>query len=175
MYKWRFELNWLTDQEGLGWASLNTGLHGSMTVMIDLRGSSANTENLLRIRSGPANRLKETVQAWHELTVDSAFWRSYWRKVHLFFARNYHLRDALFSSGFHPYSEWTFAPRAWSSVRYIRTHLKTYWTQCTVLEYAFRVRLHLTNSASLCKSRTLFEYYWDKFVLQKKIFSFRTQ
>ena len=33
-----------------------------MTVMIDLRGSSANTQNLLRIRSGPANRLKETVQ-----------------------------------------------------------------------------------------------------------------
>ena len=30
--------------------------------MIDLHGSSANTENLLRIRSGPANRLKETVQ-----------------------------------------------------------------------------------------------------------------
>ena len=29
-----------------------------MAVMIDLRGSSANTENLLRIRSGPANRLK---------------------------------------------------------------------------------------------------------------------
>ena len=53
-------LDWLL--EGLGWASLNTGLHGSMAVMIDLRGSSANTENLLRIRSGPANRLKETVQ-----------------------------------------------------------------------------------------------------------------
>ena len=33
-----------------------------MAVMIDLHGSSANTENLLRIRSGPANRLKETVQ-----------------------------------------------------------------------------------------------------------------
>ena len=33
-----------------------------MAVMIDLRGSSANMENLLRIRSGPANRLKETVQ-----------------------------------------------------------------------------------------------------------------
>ena len=32
-----------------------------MTVMIDLRGSSANTENLLRIHSRPANRLKETV------------------------------------------------------------------------------------------------------------------
>ena len=32
-----------------------------MAVMIDLRGSSANTENLLRIRSEPANRLKETV------------------------------------------------------------------------------------------------------------------
>ena len=32
-----------------------------MAVMIDLRGSSANTENLLRIRSGSANRLKETV------------------------------------------------------------------------------------------------------------------
>ena len=47
--------------EGLGWASLNTGLHGSMAVMIDLRGSSANTENLLRIRSRPANTLKETV------------------------------------------------------------------------------------------------------------------
>ena len=30
--------------------------------MIDLRGSSANMEKLLRIRSGPANRLKETVQ-----------------------------------------------------------------------------------------------------------------
>ena len=34
-----------------------------MTVMIDLRGSSANTENLLRIRSGPANRIKETVHS----------------------------------------------------------------------------------------------------------------
>ena len=33
-----------------------------MAVMIDLRGSSANTENLLRIHSGPANRLKETMQ-----------------------------------------------------------------------------------------------------------------
>ena len=32
-----------------------------MAVMIDLRGSSANMENLLRIRSGPANTLKETV------------------------------------------------------------------------------------------------------------------
>ena len=30
--------------------------------MVDLHGSSANTENLLRIRSGPTNRLKETVQ-----------------------------------------------------------------------------------------------------------------
>ena len=30
--------------------------------MIDLRGSSATMENLLRICSGPANRLKETVQ-----------------------------------------------------------------------------------------------------------------
>ena len=49
--------------EGLGWASLNTGLHSSMAVMIDLCGSSANTENLLRIRSGPANRLKETVHS----------------------------------------------------------------------------------------------------------------
>ena len=53
--------------EGLGWASLNTGLHGSMAVMIDLRGSSANMENLLRIRSGPANRLKETVQFSHNI------------------------------------------------------------------------------------------------------------
>ena len=34
-----------------------------MAVMIDLRGSSANTKNLLRICSGPANRLKETVQS----------------------------------------------------------------------------------------------------------------
>ena len=34
-----------------------------MAMMIDLRGSSANTENLLRIRSGPANRLKETVHS----------------------------------------------------------------------------------------------------------------
>ena len=34
-----------------------------MAVMIDLHGSSANTENLLRIRSGPANRLKETVHS----------------------------------------------------------------------------------------------------------------
>ena len=33
-----------------------------MAVMIDLCGSSANTENLLRIRSGSANRLKETVE-----------------------------------------------------------------------------------------------------------------
>ena len=33
-----------------------------MVVMVDLHGSSANTENLLRIRSGPANKLKETVQ-----------------------------------------------------------------------------------------------------------------
>ena len=48
--------------EGLGWASLNTGLHGSMAVMIDLHGSSANMQNLLRICSGPANRLKETIQ-----------------------------------------------------------------------------------------------------------------
>ena len=32
-----------------------------MAVMIDLRGSSANMENLLRIHSGPTNRLKETV------------------------------------------------------------------------------------------------------------------
>ena len=32
-----------------------------MAVMIDLGGSSVNTENLLRICSGPANRLKETV------------------------------------------------------------------------------------------------------------------
>ena len=48
--------------EGLGWASLNTALHGSVAVMIDLGGSSANKENLLRIHSGPANRLKETVQ-----------------------------------------------------------------------------------------------------------------
>ena len=32
-----------------------------MIVMIDLRGTSANMENLLRIHSGPANRLKETV------------------------------------------------------------------------------------------------------------------
>ena len=30
--------------------------------MVDLRGSSANMENLLRIRSGPANTLKEIVQ-----------------------------------------------------------------------------------------------------------------
>ena len=52
---------WLT-LEGLGWASLNTGLHSSVVVMIDLRGSSANTENLLRIHSRPANKLKETVQ-----------------------------------------------------------------------------------------------------------------
>ena len=33
-----------------------------MAVMIDLRGSSANMENPLRTRSGPANKLKETVQ-----------------------------------------------------------------------------------------------------------------
>ena len=33
-----------------------------MAVMIDLHGSSANTENLLRIGYVPANRLKETVQ-----------------------------------------------------------------------------------------------------------------
>ena len=32
-----------------------------MAVMIDLPGSSANMENLLRIHSGPANRLKETM------------------------------------------------------------------------------------------------------------------
>ena len=50
--------------EGVGGTSLNTGLHGSMPMMIDLRGSSANTENLLRIRSGPANRLKETVHCF---------------------------------------------------------------------------------------------------------------
>ena len=31
-----------------------------MVVVIDLRGSSANTENLLRICSGPANTPKET-------------------------------------------------------------------------------------------------------------------
>ena len=31
--------------------------------MVDLHGSSANTENLLRIRSEPANRLKETVHS----------------------------------------------------------------------------------------------------------------
>ena len=29
--------------EGLGWASLNTGLHSSLVVMVDLRGSSVNT------------------------------------------------------------------------------------------------------------------------------------
>ena len=34
-----------------------------MAVMIDLRGSSVNMENLLRIHSGSANRLKETVQS----------------------------------------------------------------------------------------------------------------
>ena len=28
--------------EGLGWASLNTGLHGSLVVMVDLHGSSGN-------------------------------------------------------------------------------------------------------------------------------------
>ena len=56
---------WLIDYclEGLGWASLNTGLHGSVTVMVDLHGSPANMENLLRIRSGPANILKETVHS----------------------------------------------------------------------------------------------------------------
>ena len=32
-------------------------------LMVDLRGSSANTENLLRIRSGPANTLKETMHS----------------------------------------------------------------------------------------------------------------
>ena len=31
--------------------------------MVDLHGSSANTENLLRICSEPANRLKETMQS----------------------------------------------------------------------------------------------------------------
>ena len=31
-------------------------------LMVDLHGSSANTENLLRICSGPANTLKEIVQ-----------------------------------------------------------------------------------------------------------------
>ena len=49
--------------EGLGCASLNTGLHGSVVVMVDLHGSSANMENLLRIHSGPTNRLKETVHS----------------------------------------------------------------------------------------------------------------
>ena len=34
-----------------------------MAVMIDLRGSSANMENLLGTRSGSANRLKETVHS----------------------------------------------------------------------------------------------------------------
>ena len=43
-----------------------------MAVMIDLRGSSANTENLLRIRSGPANRLKETVHALQGLSIPFA-------------------------------------------------------------------------------------------------------
>ena len=41
-----------------------------MAVMIDLRGSSANTENLLRIRSEPANTLKETV---HEALSQDIF------------------------------------------------------------------------------------------------------
>ena len=41
---------------------LNTGLHGSLVVMVDLHGSSGNMENLLRIRSEPANTPKETVQ-----------------------------------------------------------------------------------------------------------------
>ena len=57
------KLDCLTDAEGLDWASLNTWLHGSVTVMIDLSGSSANTENLLRIRAGPANTLKETMHS----------------------------------------------------------------------------------------------------------------
>ena len=35
--------------------------------MVDLHGSSANTENLLRIRSGPTNRLKETMQLFRIL------------------------------------------------------------------------------------------------------------
>ena len=42
-----------------------------MAVMIDLHGSSANMENLLRIRSGPANRLKETVQKFYRTHVKS--------------------------------------------------------------------------------------------------------
>ena len=54
-----------------------------MAVMIDLCGSSANTENLLRIHSGTANRLKETV---HPLLIeankqDPFFWvgnNSHW-------------------------------------------------------------------------------------------------
>ena len=55
-----------------------------MAVMIDLRGSSANTENLLRIRSRPANRLKETMQwgaapmpAWHQPNLEQLEWSCY--------------------------------------------------------------------------------------------------
>ena len=44
-----------------------------MAVMIDLRGSSANTENLLRIRSGPANTLKETVHTTISVIETGAF------------------------------------------------------------------------------------------------------
>ena len=36
-------IDWLVISEGLGWASLNTGLHGSLVVIVDLHGSSTNT------------------------------------------------------------------------------------------------------------------------------------
>ena len=83
--------------EGLGWASLNTGLHGSVAVMIDLRGSSANTENLLRICSGPANRLKETVQnrTW---TWDVMKMKVEWNNV----LWSEHFQDKLQSIFYHP-------------------------------------------------------------------------
>ena len=63
---WKLELdwlNWMTDSKGLCWTSLNIGLYSSVVVMLDLCGSSANTENLPRIHSRPANRLKETVHS----------------------------------------------------------------------------------------------------------------
>ena len=57
-FKWFMWYSRFECSEGLGWASLNTGLHGSLVVLVDLHGSSANTLSLLRIRSGSANRLK---------------------------------------------------------------------------------------------------------------------
>ena len=43
-----------------------------MIVIVDLHGSSANMENILRIRSGPANRLKETMHQYLKQHIPDA-------------------------------------------------------------------------------------------------------